>query len=101
MLYKEDKVKKFFLILLIGSLTTSCGIEGLLNEAEIKKESGKSSDAIELYTRAIKQDDNSVDAYEGRADIYSDLKIRDKAASDYIKAAINAEFYLKDKKKIG
>lgn len=82
-------------LLLIASMFVSlfgCGVKGLLDEASIKTEVGKLSDALELYTRAIRQDKDSIEAYEGRADIYSKLKDHSKAASDYISAATRAEF---------
>lgn len=84
-------MKNILLLIIIVSLSLySCGIDGMLQEAEIKKSAGKTSDALELYSRAIQQDKNNVEAYEERAEIYEALGQRDDAISDYIKAAENA-----------
>lgn len=84
-------MKKLYLLICLSVLIVSCGVDSLLQEAEIKKVAGKTSDAIELYTRAIKQDQSSIEAYKGRAAIYSGLKMYDKAFLDYLRAAIEAE----------
>lgn len=86
-------MRKTFVLLSAIAILVSCGadVSGLLKEAEIKNTAGKTADALELYTKAIDQNNNSIEAYKGRARVYSDQKTYNKAALDYIFAAILAE----------
>lgn len=73
----------FILLCLFG-----CGADSFVQEAKVQEKSGKNLNALVLYTRAIQQDSNYFDAFEGRAGVYLELKQYKEAGADFIKAAI-------------
>ena len=94
-------MKKLFSLFLISSLFIySCSnqvlvsedkTKALFDEAKIKNDSGKTLDAIEIYTRILAQDSSSVKAYENRAWIYYKTNDYSKAGSDFSLAAVYSQ----------
>lgn len=78
-------------LLIAALLLTACGVDGLIQEAEIKAESGKTADALELLTRAIKQDPQNVSIYVKRASLYKEQGKHAQATEDYEMAARTSE----------